>query len=93
MARAKTDLRRCLENWDKGDNGILNYSKAYRLQPGTGWLVPPDILHAPGSLVTYEPQWGSRFGPNRGLGRVPPLYRVGLLDLGACACRSAGGRK
>lgn len=55
----KKDVRRCLENWNKGDNGILNYSKAYRLQPGTGWLVPPDILHAPGSLVTYEPQWGS----------------------------------
>ncbi len=55
----KADLRRCLENWNKGDNGILNYSKAYRLQPGTGWLVPPCVLHAPGSLVTYEPQWGS----------------------------------
>jgi hypothetical protein len=56
---AKDDVRRCLERWNRGDNGILNFSKAYRLQPGTGWLVPPDILHAPGSLVTYEPQWGS----------------------------------
>jgi hypothetical protein len=55
----KADIRRCLERWNEGDNGILNYSKAYRLQPGTGWLVPPDVLHAPGSLVTYEPQWGS----------------------------------
>jgi len=55
----KEDVRRCLERWDEGDNGILNYSKAYRLQPGTGWLVPPCVLHAPGSLVTYEPQWGS----------------------------------
>jgi hypothetical protein len=55
----KADVRRCLERWDEGDNGILNYSKAYRLQPGTGWLVPPCVLHAPGSLVTYEPQWGS----------------------------------
>jgi hypothetical protein len=55
----KSDIRRCLERWNEGDNGILNYSKAYRLQPGTGWLVPPCILHAPGSLVTYEPQWGS----------------------------------
>ncbi len=55
----KDDIRRCLERWNKGDNGILNYSKAYRLQPGTGWLVPPCVLHAPGSLVTYEPQWGS----------------------------------
>jgi hypothetical protein len=55
----KADLHRCLERWNEGDNGILNYSKAYRLQPGTGWLVPPCVLHAPGSLVTYEPQWGS----------------------------------
>jgi hypothetical protein len=55
----KEDIVRCLADWNKGDNGILNYSKAYRLQPGTGWLVPPCVLHAPGSLVTYEPQWGS----------------------------------
>jgi hypothetical protein len=55
----KQDIHRCLENWNRGDNGILNFSKAYRLQPGTGWLVPPCVLHAPGSLVTYEPQWGS----------------------------------
>lgn len=55
----KKDIRRCLERWKEGDNGILDFSKAYRLQPGTGWLVPPCVLHAPGSLVTYEPQWGS----------------------------------
>lgn len=55
----KADIRRCLERWNEGDNGILNYSKAYRLEAGTGWLVPPCVLHAPGSLVTYEPQWGS----------------------------------
>jgi hypothetical protein len=55
----KGQLRRCLENWNRGDNGILDLSKAYRLKPGTGWLVGPCILHAPGSLCTYEPQWGS----------------------------------
>jgi hypothetical protein len=55
----KEQVRRCLENWNRGDNGILDLSKAYRLKPGTGWLVPPCILHAPGSLCTYEPQWGS----------------------------------
>jgi hypothetical protein len=55
----KKDIRRCLERWNEGDNGILDFSKAYRLKPGTGWLVPPDVLHAPGSFVTYEPQWGS----------------------------------
>ena len=55
----KEDIRKCLERWNEGDNGILDYSKAYRLKPGTGWLIPPAVLHAPGSLVTYEPQWGS----------------------------------
>lgn len=55
----KAELKRCLERWNEGDNGILDLSKASRLKPGTGWLVPPCVLHAPGSLVTYEPQWGS----------------------------------
>jgi hypothetical protein len=71
----KEDIRSCLERWNVGDNGILNYSKAYRLQPGTGWLVPPCVLHAPGSLVTYEPQWGSDvFGMYQSMveGRVVP---------------------
>ena len=55
----KDDVRRCLENWNKGDNGILFHSRAFRLQPGAGWQVNPGILHAPGSLVTYEPQVNS----------------------------------
>lgn len=55
----KQDLRRCLENWGQGDNRILELSKAYKLHRGTGWLIPPGVLHAPGSLCTYEPQWGS----------------------------------
>ena len=56
---SKQDVIVCLARWDDGDNGILDLSKAYRLKPGTGWLIPPCVLHAPGSLVTYEPQWGS----------------------------------
>ena len=55
----KAQVRACLENWNRGDNGILDLSRAYRLKPGTGWLIPPSVLHAPGSLCTYEPQWGS----------------------------------
>ena len=55
----KAQIRTCLEDWNKGDNGILDLSKAYRLKRGTGWLIPPGVLHAPGSLCTYEPQWGS----------------------------------
>ncbi|MGQ9850070.1 MAG: hypothetical protein ACUVSU_08490 [Aggregatilineaceae bacterium] len=49
----------CLKRWDQGDNGILGLSKAYRLQVDTGWYVPPGILHAPGTLCTYEPQRAS----------------------------------
>lgn len=55
----KDDIRKCLENWNKGDNGILYLSRAYKLKPGTGWDVPPGVLHAPGSLLTYEPQRSS----------------------------------
>ena len=55
----KEDLLRCLENWDRGDNGILFHARAYRLEPGNGWQIDPGILHAPGSLVTYEPQVNS----------------------------------
>jgi hypothetical protein len=55
----KEQVRECIANWNKGDNKILALSKAYKLEPGTGWLIDPCILHAPGSLCTYEPQWGS----------------------------------
>ncbi|HYP05340.1 MAG TPA: hypothetical protein VER03_03825 [Bryobacteraceae bacterium] len=55
----RDDIRRCLERWNQGDNGILYHSKAYRLKPGTGWQIDAGILHAPGSLVTYEPQVNS----------------------------------
>ena len=53
------EVKECLRNWNCGDNGILNLSKAYKLQTGTGWDIPAGILHAPGSLCTYEPQWAS----------------------------------
>ena len=29
------------------------------LEQGTGWDVPPGVLHAPGSFYTYEPQEAS----------------------------------
>ncbi len=55
----KDQVRQCLENFTKGDNKIINLSRAYRLEVGTGWDVPPGLLHAPGSLCTYEPQQAS----------------------------------
>ncbi|HSW46637.1 MAG TPA: hypothetical protein VLM89_13825 [Phycisphaerae bacterium] len=55
----REQVRKCLENWFKGDNKILELSRAYKLRRGAGWLIPAGVLHAPGSLCTYEPQWGS----------------------------------
>lgn len=55
----KEQIRECLINFTKGDNKITNFSSAYRLEPGTGWDVPPGLLHAPGSFCTYEPQKAS----------------------------------
>src|SRR5436190_3884808 len=50
----KAARRRCLENWGTGDNGILNLSRAFRLEPGTGWQINPRIPHALRSLVTND---------------------------------------
>ncbi|MEJ7766642.1 MAG: hypothetical protein WKF89_02440 [Chitinophagaceae bacterium] len=55
----RDQIRECLVNFTKGDNKITNFSQAARLQPGTGWDVPPGLLHAPGSMCTYEPQKAS----------------------------------
>jgi len=55
----------CLKRWNEGrtaDNRILDLSRAYKLTPGTGWYVPPLILHAPGTMCTYEPQRASDVG-------------------------------
>ncbi|HNR34932.1 MAG TPA: hypothetical protein PKO36_07115 [Candidatus Hydrogenedentes bacterium] len=76
----REDVCRCIERWNEGDNGILDLSKAYRLKPGTGWLVGPCVLHAPGSLVTYEPQWGSDvFGMYQSLVEGRPVPRSLLV--------------
>lgn len=56
---SKDEIRQCLVNFTKGDNKITSYSQAFRLDPGTGWNVPPGMLHAPGSMCTYEPQKAS----------------------------------
>ena len=55
----KDQILDCLRKWDLGDNGITYHARAYRLEPGAGWQVNPGILHAPGSLCTYEPQVNS----------------------------------
>lgn len=55
----KEEVKECLKNFLKGDNKILDLSRCYKLTLDTGWDVPPGVLHAPGSLCTYEPQFAS----------------------------------
>ncbi len=55
----KEQVLEALKNFTKGDNRITDLSAAHCLTPGTGWHVPPGVLHAPGSMCTYEPQKAS----------------------------------
>jgi hypothetical protein len=56
----KDQVLKALKDAAEGrDNSITSLSAAYRLDVGTGWDVPPGVLHAPGSLCTYEPQKAS----------------------------------
>ncbi|NPV52449.1 MAG: hypothetical protein HPY71_02880 [Firmicutes bacterium] len=48
-----------LLKFETSDNRITELSRAYRIELGTGWYTPPGVLHAPGSCLTYEPQWNS----------------------------------
>lgn len=55
----KEEVRERLLQFRNGDNRITEISRAYRIELGTGWYTPPGVLHAPGSYLTYEPQWNS----------------------------------
>lgn len=55
----REEIKRRLELFDKADGRITELSRAFRLQLDTGWYTPAGVLHAPGSLLTYEPQWNS----------------------------------
>ena len=88
----REEVRQCLMDFSKGDNRITDLSKAYRLEVDTGWDVPPGILHAPGSLCTYEPQLasdvfalyesytGGRVLPEELLWKDTPKDKVGDID-------------
>ncbi len=55
----KEEVKKRLAMYESGDNRITELSRAYRLELGTGWYTPPGVVHAPGSYLTYEPQWNS----------------------------------
>lgn len=56
---SKDEVRQRLLDFERGDTRITELSRAFRIQLGTGWYTPPGVLHAPGSYLTYEPQWNS----------------------------------
>lgn len=55
----KEMVKERLAGYEAGDNRITELARAYRIQLGTGWYTPPGVIHAPGSVLTYEPQWNS----------------------------------
>ncbi|HAL73465.1 MAG TPA: hypothetical protein DCM45_00050, partial [Clostridiales bacterium] len=74
----RKDVEASLIGFARGDNNILGLSRAYKLELDTGWDVPPGVLHAPGSLCTYEPQFASD---------VYAMYQSVLLN-GQCVSES-----
>lgn len=55
----KDEVRARLLDYEARDIRITELSRAYRIELGTGWYTPPGVIHAPGSYLTYEPQWNS----------------------------------
>lgn len=55
----REQVRKRLEMYLTGDNRVTELSRAYRIELDTGWYTPPGVVHAPGSVLTYEPQWNS----------------------------------
>jgi hypothetical protein len=53
------EVKECIRNYDKFDTRITELSRAFRIKLGTGWYTPAGVIHAPASVVTYEPQWNS----------------------------------
>jgi hypothetical protein len=55
----KEEVMERLARHEEADTKILELSRAFQIQLGTGWFTPAGVVHAPGSLCTYEPQWNS----------------------------------
>lgn len=53
------EVKRRIRHFKDDDTRITELSRAYRVQLGTGWYTPAGVIHAPASVLTYEPQWNS----------------------------------
>lgn len=73
----KEQVMYCLKHYSVRDTRITELSRGYRAQVGTGWYTPAGVVHAPASLVTYEPQWNSDVNTimeNVTMGEVNPAH-------------------
>lgn len=55
----KEEVIERLSDYTTRDTKITELSRAFRIELDTGWYTPAGVVHAPGSLCTYEPQWNS----------------------------------
>ncbi len=55
----KEEVKERIAKYKQGDTRITELSRAHRIELGTGWYTPAGVIHAPGSYLTYEPQWNS----------------------------------
>ena len=55
----KEEIRERIAHFADDDTRITDLSRAYRIELGTGWYTPAGVIHAPASVLTYEPQWNS----------------------------------
>lgn len=55
----KEQIAECIEQFSNHNTFATSYSRAFDIEVGTGWYIPAGVVHAPGSLLTYEPQWAT----------------------------------
>ncbi|GHU62393.1 hypothetical protein AGMMS49983_03730 [Clostridia bacterium] len=55
----KEEVKGRLAKHEEENTRILELSRAFQIELGTGWYTPAGVVHAPASLCTYEPQWNS----------------------------------
>lgn len=53
------DVKERIAKFADDDTRITELSRAHRVELGTGWYTPEGVIHAPASVLTYEPQWNS----------------------------------
>ncbi|MCU6734402.1 hypothetical protein [Diplocloster agilis] len=73
------EVKNCIRDYEKRDTRITELSRAYRVQLDTGWYTPAGVIHAPASVVTYEPQWNSDVNTimeNITMGEVNPPHML-----------------